>query len=52
MTQDGVLRALISQKDQELLAAQHPQGEQLSLFGPSQEQLTREDVMQCLTGQI
>ncbi len=52
VTQDGVLRALISQKDQELLAAQHPQGEQLSLFGPSQEQLTREDVMQCLTGQI
>ena len=53
VTQDGVLRALISQKDRELLAAQHPQGEQLSLFAPPQrDQLTREDVLQCLTGQI
>ncbi len=54
VTQDGVLRALISQRDRELLAAQHPQGEQLSLFGPpqNQNQPTREDVIQCLTGQI
>ena len=52
VTQDGVLRALISQKDRELLASQHPQGEQLSLFAPPQDQLTREDVLQCLTGQI
>ncbi len=53
VTQDGVLRALISQKDRELLASQHPQGEQLSLFAPpQQDQLTREDVLQCLTGQI
>ena len=52
VTQDGVLRALISQKDRDLLAAEHPQGEQLSLFAPAQNRLTREDVIQCLTGQI
>ncbi|MCI8653226.1 MAG: putative DNA modification/repair radical SAM protein [Angelakisella sp.] len=52
VTQDGVLRALISQKDRELLASEHPQGEQLSLFAPPTNQLTREDVVQCLTGQI
>ena len=52
VTQDGALRALLSQKDRELLAAEHPQGEQLSLFAPPKNQLTREDVIQCLTGQI
>ena len=52
VTQDGALRALLSQKDRELLAAEHPQGEQLSLFDPPKNQLTREDVIQCLTGQI
>ncbi len=52
VTQDGALRALLSQRDRELLAAEHPQGEQLSLFAPPKNQLTREDVIQCLTGQI
>ena len=47
VTRDGALRALISQRDQGLLASQHPQGEQLSLFPPERPQLqiTREDVL-------
>lgn len=43
---DSVLRALISDRCQQLLPQQN---EQLSLF---QNAITREDVMQCLTGQI
>ena len=47
VTRDGALRALVSQRDQGLLASQHPQGEQLSLFPPERPQLqiTREDVL-------
>ena len=50
----GIRDIVVLERDRELLAAQHPQGEQLSLFGPpqNQNQPTREDVIQCLTGQI
>jgi len=46
ITQDGILRALISERCQGMLPQQ---AEQLSLF---QDKITREDVVQCLTGQL
>lgn len=47
ITPDSVLRGLVSDRCQRMLPSERP--EQLSLF---QEQITREDVVQCLTGQI
>ena len=46
ITPDAVLRSLISDKCREMLPQQ---GEQLSLY---QSDITREDVTQCLTGQL
>jgi len=48
ITQDGVLRALISDRCRELLPSMEPQ--QLSVF--PDPVLSREEVMGCLTGQI
>ena len=49
ITQDGILRSLISERCHHELPGYQP--EQLSLFlDPSQ--ITREDVQKCLTGQI
>lgn len=48
-TQDTVLRALISEKSGNMLPQNEP--EQLSLFHPPTEP-TREDIVQCITGQI
>ena len=47
ISSDGVLRALVSERCQEMLPEAQP--EQLSLFP---ERVTREDVLQCLTGQM
>lgn len=49
-SQDSVIRALVSDKCSGLLFEN--QFEQLSLLTPTNSLLTREDVMQCLTGQI
>ena len=46
ITPDAVLRTLISERCQQLLPREH---EQLSLFTTA---ITREDVTQCLTGQL
>ncbi len=47
ITPEGAMRALISERCAGMLPAYQP--EQLSLFTP---QLTREDVIQCLTGEL
>lgn len=49
ITPELVLRGVISRRIADGL--QLPQGEQLSLFAP-QHEVTREDVMTCLTGQL
>lgn len=48
--QDTVLRSLVSERDSAFLPEN--QIEQLSLITPDIARITREDVMQCLTGQI
>ncbi|MGI5959858.1 MAG: putative DNA modification/repair radical SAM protein [Massiliimalia sp.] len=54
ITQDGMLRSLISQQGISLLRNElvSDQAEQLSLFRQETQQVTGEDVRQCLTGQI
>ena len=49
ITESGVLRALVSERAGFSLP-DHPETTQLSLFTPDTP--TREDVIQCLTGQI
>lgn len=49
ISQDGVLRALMSERCIEMLPGQF---EQISLFAPPIPSITSQDVMQCLSGQI
>lgn len=49
-TQDTVLRSLVSERDSAFLPEN--QIEQLSFFSPTVNQITREDVTKCLTGQL
>ena len=49
VTPDAVLRALISERDYERARLPEEAPEQLSLFDRNP---SREDVVQCLTGQI
>lgn len=54
ITQDGMLRSLISQQGISLINNDllSDQAEQLSLFRQQTQQVTGEDVRQCLTGQM
>jgi putative DNA modification/repair radical SAM protein len=51
-TPEGILQAMMSEREASLLDSRYLQGEQLSLFPTENLLPTREDVIQCLTGQI
>ena len=49
VTPDRVLQSMISERCRQMLPQLADEPEQLSLFQP---ELTREDVVKCLTGQM
>jgi hypothetical protein len=49
VTPDRVLQSMLSERSRQMLPTLSDEPEQLSLF---QHEVTREDVMKCLTGQM